>query len=110
MLGLNNCGRDLLELRRETGGTGNTGGMLVGSGRWDWKLGRAGRVPGGDRGREEGKNKTGFESKVSEHWRKSFTTRNRQKVRLHNTAVLPLEWLERFCEECRIWWVLVGSR
>ena len=39
---------------------------------WFWtegtgKLGRAGRVPGGDRGREEGKNKMGLESKVSEH-------------------------------------------
>ena len=58
---------DLLELRRETGAreTREECWLVLDGG--NWKLGRAGRVPGGDRGREEGKNKTGLESKVSEH-------------------------------------------
>ena len=73
MVGLSICGRDLLELRRESGGAGNTGGMLVRSGRLDWNWEELERVPGGDRGREEGKNIKELDSKVCEHGGKGFT-------------------------------------
>ena len=41
---------------------------------------RSCRVQGGDRGREEGKNKNGLEAKINKHAEPNITMRVRQKV------------------------------
>ena len=76
MKGLNSCGRDLLELRRETGARETREECWLDLDGWNWKPGRAGRVLGGDGGREK---QNGVRIKSLGTLRKSFTTRTNRK-------------------------------